>query len=71
MASRTAAAVAARVRAAQRAQDIGPTIRKLQAAGKTSPHAIASELNRQGIRTSRGRGPWSAAQVQRILARLD
>jgi len=64
------AAKAVRSRAAQRAADIGPTIRKLQAAGATSLQAIAKGLNDQGIPTSRGNGQWSAAQVRRILARL-
>ena len=41
------AAKAVRSRAAQRAADIGPTIRKLQAAGATSLQAIAKGLNDQ------------------------
>jgi DNA invertase Pin-like site-specific DNA recombinase len=57
-------------RADARAADIGPTIKSLQAAGKTSLRAIAEGLNDQGIPTARGQGKWSAVQVARILERL-
>jgi hypothetical protein len=52
-------------RAAARAVDIGPTVKALQAAGKTSLQAIAARLNDQGIPTARGQGTWSAVQVAR------
>ena len=44
---------------------------ELQAAGKTSPRAIAEGLNAQGIPTARGEGEWTATQVMRVLERLD
>jgi DNA invertase Pin-like site-specific DNA recombinase len=53
-----------------RATDLAPTIKNLQAAGKTSLRAIAEGLNEQGIPTARG-GEWSAVQVMRVLERLD
>jgi DNA invertase Pin-like site-specific DNA recombinase len=68
--AREAAVRATRERAAQKAADIGPTIRKLQAGGATSLRAIAAGLNEQGIPTSRDAGAWNAMQVSRVLARL-
>ena len=50
-----------------RAVDIGPTVKALQAAGKTSLRAIAAGLNDQGIPTAHGQGTWSAVQVARVL----
>ena len=63
-------AKAVRSRAAQRAADIGPTIRKLQAAGATSLQAIADGLNAQASPTPRGSGEWSPTQVARVIERL-
>jgi DNA invertase Pin-like site-specific DNA recombinase len=57
-------------RADSRASDIAPIIEDLQAAGKTSLRSIADGLNEAGIPTARGRGSWSAVQVQRVLRRL-
>ncbi len=57
-------------RAADRATDIAPTIKALQAAGATSLRAIAAGLNAQGIPTARGHGVWSAVQVARVLERI-
>jgi DNA invertase Pin-like site-specific DNA recombinase len=68
--ARTMAVGALQARADSRAKDIGPIIRELQAAGKTSLRAIAEGLNEAGIPTARGRGSWSAVQVQRVLERL-
>lgn len=66
-----AAATRVRVeRSAQRAADLAPTIKALQAAGSTSLRAIADALNVQGIPTARGAGEWSAVQVARVLARM-
>jgi hypothetical protein len=48
---------------AQRAADLAPTIKALQAAGATSLRAIASALNEQAIPTARGDGGWTAVQV--------
>jgi DNA invertase Pin-like site-specific DNA recombinase len=67
---RAAAKRARSERAAQRAVDIGPTIRALQAAGATTLQAVADGLNAQGIPTARGTGSWSPTQIMRILARL-
>ncbi|SDS19023.1 recombinase family protein [Bradyrhizobium canariense] len=57
-------------RADVRAADVAPTVKALQAAGKTSLRAIANGLNEQGIPTARGGGTWSAVQVARVLERL-
>ena len=61
---------AIQARADSRAADIAPIIADLQAAGKTSLRDIADGLNKAGIPTARGRGAWSAVQVQRVLDRL-
>jgi DNA invertase Pin-like site-specific DNA recombinase len=58
-------------RTAKHAADLAPTIRELQAAGKTSLRAIADGLNQRGIPTSKGNGDWQAVQVARVLARLQ
>ena len=71
--SAKALAAATRVReqrSDQRAADLAPTIRALQAAGATSLRAIADGLNAQSIPTARGNGKWSAVQVARVLERL-
>jgi DNA invertase Pin-like site-specific DNA recombinase len=57
-------------KAKQRAVDLAPTIRSLQAAGSISLHAIASGLNARQIAAARG-GKWSASQVRSIVRRLD
>jgi hypothetical protein len=57
-------------RADARAADLAPIITELQAAGATSLHALAAELNRRGIPTATGRGDWSGKQVARVLERL-
>ena len=64
------ATAAVQKRATDRAADIAPTIRTLQAGGATSLRAIASALNEAGIPTARGRGLWSAVQVKRTLERI-
>ncbi len=56
-------------RAAERAAELAPTIKELQAAGTTSLRAIVAGLNEAGIPTARG-GRWSAIQVQRVLERI-
>jgi DNA invertase Pin-like site-specific DNA recombinase len=70
-AARVAAMQAVQERAEGRAADLAPTIKALQAAGKTSLRAIASGLNEHGIPTARGDGEWTATQVMRVLERLD
>ena len=44
-----------------------PAIAKLQASGAVTLRQIAAGLNAAEISTPRGRGEWSAFQVQRIL----
>jgi DNA invertase Pin-like site-specific DNA recombinase len=68
--TREKAVEALQARADSRAADIGPIIRELQAAGKTSLRAIAEGLNDAGIPTARRQGSWSAVQVQRVLERM-
>jgi DNA invertase Pin-like site-specific DNA recombinase len=68
--ARIAATRARQERSAQRAADIGPTIKAIQQAGVTSLRAIAAALNERAIPTARGGGLWSAVQVSRVLARL-
>lgn len=54
----------------QRARDIIPTIRALEAAGAMTLRAVADGLNSQRIPTARGGGDWSAVQVKRVLDRM-
>jgi len=56
-------------KAAERAADLAPVIKELQAAGATSSRAIAAGLNERGIPTANGKGSWSSTQVLRVLAR--
>ncbi|ALG70095.1 hypothetical protein VY88_09455 [Azospirillum thiophilum] len=65
---RGAAAVAAQ--AAKRAADLRDVIAAIQADGVTSRRGIARELNRRGIRSTRGQD-WSAGQVHVLLGRLS
>ena len=53
-----------------RAAELEPVIAELRADGITSLHGIAKALNKRGIPTARGKGPWQAKQVQRVLERL-
>lgn len=68
--SRAKALAAIEERVAERAADLHPTIKELQASGATSLRAIAAKLNELRIPTSRGDGEWSANQVKRVLDRL-
>ena len=68
---RALSAVARQRKADDRAADLAPIVKELQAAGKTSLRAIAEGLNAQGIPTARGEGEWTATQVMRVLERLD
>lgn len=56
-------------KAQQFAEDLRPTIEDIQAAGHTTLRAIASELNKRGIKTARG-GTWQANTVRNVLKRL-
>jgi DNA invertase Pin-like site-specific DNA recombinase len=61
------ASVATRqAQAAQRAADVMPIVKDLQAGGATSLRAIAAGLEERGIPAARG-GKWSAVQVARLL----
>jgi hypothetical protein len=63
-----AAAVAAKAaKARDRAADVLPTIREIQASGIASLSGIARELNARGVPTLRGGSEWQAVQVQRVL----
>jgi hypothetical protein len=47
-----------------------PTTEQIRSTGITSPQAIAAELTRRPIRTSRGGIQWQATQVRRLLDRV-
>ena len=66
-----ASRAALQARSARRAADIAPTIAELQAAGIKTLRGIAAALNEKGIPTARGDGSWSAAQVMRVLERIE
>jgi hypothetical protein len=58
------------LRARAKSADVAAVIKGLRAVGKTSPRELAEALNEAGIRTARGKGKWSAVQVQRVLERI-
>lgn len=61
---------AVRVKAANsRAADLAPIIAEVRGAGAVSLREIAAGLHARGVLTPKGK-PWSATQIQRILARL-
>ncbi|WP_082508051.1 recombinase-like helix-turn-helix domain-containing protein [Methylobacterium sp. Leaf113] len=53
-----------------RAADLVPIIAEVRNAGAVSLREIAAGLNNRGIHTARGK-PWSAVQIQRVLARIS
>jgi DNA invertase Pin-like site-specific DNA recombinase len=62
---------AARVRQAEaRARDLAPVVAEIRAGGTTTLEGIARALNEAGYSAPRG-GSWGAAQVLRLLRRLD
>jgi DNA invertase Pin-like site-specific DNA recombinase len=72
-AARRGSAASAKLRADRALADaraFAPTIEELRAAGATSLRALASALNDRGMPAPRG-GEWTAAQVSRLLARVD
>lgn len=69
-AARKAGRDAQAARATDRATDLAPIIRDLQAGGITSLSGIARALSERRVPTSRGSTEWSAVQVGRTLARL-
>jgi DNA invertase Pin-like site-specific DNA recombinase len=50
------------------AANVLPIVRQIEAAGATTPRAIAAALNARGIRTVRG-GGWYDSTVRNLLAR--
>jgi len=50
------------------AANVLPIVRQIQAAGVTTPRAIAAALNDRGVRTARG-GVWHDSTVRNLLAR--
>ena len=70
MAGRHSERDARRVRADRAVADLAPLIAELRAAGVTSLRGIAKALNKRGIPTVAGSGPWYHTQVARLLARL-
>src|SRR3954452_7163685 len=66
--NRAQAARARTAMARERAGQVLPMIRELQAAGITSLAGIARELSKRGVPTPRGAGTWQAVQVARVLA---
>jgi Recombinase len=63
---RAAGRAAQQEQARNRATDLMPTIKELQADGFESLRAIAAALQERGIPTARG-GRWSSVQVSRLL----
>jgi hypothetical protein len=60
---------AVQARARERAADLAPIVKELQAAGAGSLRAIATGLNVRRVPTPTG-GEWGAVQVSRLLKRL-
>jgi DNA invertase Pin-like site-specific DNA recombinase len=60
-----------RAKAAARMADLAPVIAELRASGVSSARGIAKALQSRGIAAPRGGESWSAAQVSRLLARLQ
>lgn len=56
--------------ALQRAQDLAPTLARLQAQGAATLGELAGGLNARNLPAPRG-GKWSVVQVQRVLSRLN
>jgi hypothetical protein len=56
-------------RVAARAAYLAPTIKELQAAGKTTLRALAAGLTAMGITTARGEN-WEQTQVRRLMFRI-
>lgn len=51
------------------AANVLPIVRQIQAAGATTPRAVAAALNARGIHTARG-GAWYDSTVRNLLARV-
>ena len=59
-----------RTAAREFAEKLAPLIREIQATGATTAKAIADELNRRGVPTSKN-GRWHPTSVQRLQRRLQ
>ena len=68
--ARMAASRQVTARANIRAAEVLPIIEELKSVGITSLRGIAAGLDERGISTARGRGPWTPAQVRRVLKRI-
>jgi predicted flap endonuclease-1-like 5' DNA nuclease len=66
-AARRAGIKARQTRAEERAANVAPIVKTLQAAGVTSLKGIAKALNDSGVLTPAGRAYWHAMQVARVL----
>lgn len=66
--ARGRAATALKGDADQRASNVLPIIRAIQASGATSLRDVAAALNARGVKTARG-GEWYASTVRNILGR--
>jgi hypothetical protein len=69
-AARRAGIKARQTRADERAANLAPVVKALQAGGITSLKGIAAALNERGVPTPAGSGHWHAMQVARLLKRL-
>ena len=67
---RAAALELRRNRAYAKATELAPIIAEIQAAGLTTPHAIAKALNARDIPTVTRKGKWEHKGVRRVLAWL-
>ncbi|HMM37907.1 MAG TPA: recombinase family protein [Desulfovibrio sp.] len=56
-------------RAGEFAESLRGTLQAYQAAGLTQ-RGMVEAMNGAGIKTARGRGPWTLVQLQRVLSRL-
>jgi DNA invertase Pin-like site-specific DNA recombinase len=63
---RASAIAMRREQADNRARDLAPIVKELQASGAVTLRAIATGLDQRGIPAARG-GTWSPTQVQRLL----
>jgi DNA invertase Pin-like site-specific DNA recombinase len=57
-------------KAREQAKELKPIIREIRRSGKTTVRVIMDELNRRGIKTSRG-GTWHPHTVNVVLRRID
>ncbi len=57
-------------KAQEQARKLKPVIRQIRQGGKTSVRDVMDELNRRGIKTSRG-GNWHPQTVNVLLQRID